>query len=112
MEQNPSPYQALKILLAEYLPVDRDILHIGIGLVLTLAAILVTRKSMRASPFLGAFALACLLGMGMEALDRRDDLRTVGAWRWKASVADFIRTVFFPAIALAIVAVFRRQGKD
>lgn len=112
MEQHSSTYQSFKILLGEYLPIDRDILHVVIGLVLTLAAILMTRKSLRLRPFFGAFVIACLIGGGMEMLDRIDDLQTLGDWRWRASAADFGRTIFIPLIGL-LIALFlhikRRQ---
>lgn len=46
--------------------------------------------------------MACLLGATMEILDRKDDLQTFGVWRWRASVADFSRTIFMPFIGLLV----------
>ena len=109
MEQSSSVYQSLKILLAEYVPIDRDILHVVIGLVLTVIAVAIARNSMRLRPFLVALAIACLLGAAMEILDMRDDMQSFGAWRWRASALDFIRTIFVPVIGLFIVLLIRRK---
>ena len=105
MEHQSSFYQSLKILLAQYLPIDRDILHVLIGLVLTLTAVFVTQRSISFGPFLWGYAVACLLGATMEVLDRRDDLQSFGVWRWRASAADFGRTILFPFIGL-LAALF------
>ncbi|NNE78830.1 MAG: hypothetical protein HKN18_01030 [Silicimonas sp.] len=109
MEQGTSDYQSLKILLAEYVPIDRDLLHIAIGLVLTMIAVVMARRSVHLKPFLGALAIACLLGAAMEILDMRDDIQSLGAWRWRASAMDFIRTIFVPVIGLFIVILIRRN---
>lgn len=103
MEQDTSAYQSLKILLAEYVPIDRDILHVVIGLALTLVAIAMTGRSLRLRPFVGAFVVACILGAAMEILDMRDDIKSLGLWRWQASTLDFLRTIFVPAVGLLIV---------
>lgn len=109
MEQSSSAYQSLKILLAEYVPIDRDILHLLIGLALTAIAVTVAQKSMRLRPFLVALAIACLLGAAMEVLDMRDDIQSLGAWRWRVSALDFIRTIFVPVIGLVIALLIRRK---
>ena len=109
MEQSSSTYQSLKILFAAYVPIDRDILHVVIGLVLTAIAVSIARRSMRLWPFLVAFAIACFLGVAMEVLDIRDDIQSLGAWRWRASALDFIRTIFVPAVGLIIAWFIRRK---
>ena len=111
MEQSSSTYQSLKILIAEYVPIDRDILHVLIGLALTVVAVVIARKSMRLRPFLGAFVIACLLGATMEVLDLRDDLKTLGAWRWRASGLDFIRTIFVPTIGVFIAYMLQKRRR-
>lgn len=111
MEYDSSAYQSLKILLAEYIPIDRDILHVVIGLLLAIVAVAVARSSMRLKPFLVALAIACLLGVGMEVLDRSDDLQSFGVWRWRESAADILRTILVPAIGVLIVVVVRRNRK-
>lgn len=109
MEQDSSAYQTLKVLLAEYVAIDRDILHVVIGFALTLVAIAITGRSMRLRPFVGAFVIACILGATMEILDMRDDIRMLGLWRWQASTLDFLRTVFVPAIGLSVVWLLRKR---
>lgn len=111
MEQSSSTYQSLKILLAEYVPIDRDILHVVIGLVLIVIAASIARKSMRSGPFLFALVIACLLGAVMEVLDMRDDIQTLGKWRWRASAFDFIRTISVPAATLFFVwLIYGKRG--
>lgn len=109
MEQRSSTYQSLKILLAENVPIDRDILHVGIGLVLTVIAVAMTRRALQLGPFLGAFTVACILGALMEFLDMRDDLQSLGTCRWRASTWDFTRTIFVPAVGLAVAWQIRKK---
>jgi uncharacterized membrane protein YczE len=109
MDQNSSTYQSLKIQFAEYVPIDRDILHIVIGLVLVVIAFAFARKSMHLRPFLVALAIACLLGATMEVLDMRDDIKSLGVWSWRASASDFIRTILAPVIGLLIILLLRRK---
>ena len=111
MEQSSSGYQSLKILLAQYVPIDRDILHVVIGFLLTVLAVAIARKSMRLMPFLITLAIACFLGIAMEVLDMRDDIQSLGAWRWRASALDFIRTIVVPVVGLSVVLLIRRKRK-
>jgi len=108
MDQQTSSYQALKLWLAEYLPVDRDILHVLIGLSLVIIAMFASRKQGSIQPFFWALVLACVLGIGMEILDMRDDIRALGGWRWRASVLDFSRTICAPLVALLAVLRLKR----
>ena len=107
MSVETSQYQLLKLQLAEYVPVDRDILHVLIGLALLGIAAFLTRQDLRLRPFVIALAVAAALGLLMESLDGRDDIAAFGHWRWRAGVLDFIRTTAFPAMGVLSVLRLR-----
>lgn len=100
MSAESSAYQSFKLWLAEYVPVDRDILHVLMGLMFLLTAVFASRRGLRLQPFARAVLGALLLAIAMEVLDRFDDLRSLGHWRWQASLSDIGRTVLFPAFGL------------
>ncbi len=111
MSTESSAYQSFKLWLAEYVPWERDILHLLIGLLFLLIAVFVSRHGVRLRPFVIAFLCALLLGIAMEGLDRFDDLRSLGYWRWQASFVDVGRTILFPALGLVIVWCLDRSGR-
>ena len=74
----PSHYQAIKLLIGEYVPVDRDYLHVLMGLVLVVMAISVNRYRARNSTFLLTFAVASVIGAAMELADMFDDINSLG----------------------------------
>ena len=92
-----------------FLPLIRDTLHLSIGLALVVVAVFASRKLGHIQPFFWAFLLACALGIGMEALDMRDDIRTLGDWRWRASALDLARTISMPLIALLVAMRLERR---
>lgn len=99
LSPDTSLYQGLKIVLGTYVPIDRDILHIVLG-ALVLGACLVLKRGDRAAAARLALIVALVLAIGMEALDARDDLRSLGHWRWLASGWDILRTVAVPLLAV------------
>ncbi|WP_169728616.1 hypothetical protein [Comamonas composti] len=52
-------------------------------------------------------ALAVLAACLGEALDMRDDLQSLGHWRWRASLHDIANTCFWP---LAIHLLLRGKA--
>lgn len=110
MQDRTSEYQALKIWLAGILPVERDILHVLIGLTLVLVAVILWRIFGGTKPFVWALTTACALAVGMEVLDMNDDIRTIGVWRWRASLMDFARTVSIPLLAFLIAFQLKRKA--
>lgn len=105
-----STYQGLKLLLAEVVPIDRDILHVVLGGLILLVCLLIWRRDW-ASGVLTALTVAFVIAVLMETLDARDDLRSFGHWRWEASVFDILRTISIPLIAFAVLrATMRRAG--
>ena len=105
MAPETSTYQAFKIWLAGYVPIDRDLLHIIFGA--GVLAIAVIGSGWRRGA-VGAFVVTLVLAVGMEAIDRRDDIALTGTWRWGESVTDVIRTVLVPALAVAWLRLRRR----
>ncbi|MCV3272898.1 hypothetical protein [Roseobacter sinensis] len=108
MAPDTSTYQAFKLWLGTILPVNRNLLHVVLGGLLLIAALLVPPRSHAPSRALGA---AVLLGIGMEALDRRDDLADLGAWRVGESLKDVARTIAVPLFALVLVRVRRARSR-
>ena len=107
MAPETSTYQAFKIWFQSYVPVERDVLHYLIGALLVLVALVIAKGGGRY--LLAAFIVALLLAFGMEALDARDDLATLGYWRWWAAGLDVLRTIAVPALALSIRLVQTRE---
>lgn len=107
-----SHYQALKLLVSEYLPIDRDYLHILVGLLLVVAAVSANRYRKRSSTFLLTFTVACAIGATMELADMFDDIKSLGQWRWGESILDFLRTILFPGMALLFVRIVQRRRND
>lgn len=104
-----STYQGLKLLLAEFVPIDRDILHIVLGALVLICCALVLRRDWGR---IASVALLVSLGLalGMEGLDARDDLASFGVWRWQAAFWDVLRTIAVPALALLTVRLRRRTS--
>jgi hypothetical protein len=107
MGHGTSLYHSFKIWLEVYLPIDRDFLHFVIGAVLVLGAVVITHNSKRTKPFFWAFLAACALGVAMEVLDMRDDVRTLGIWRWGASLLDIARTISVPLLVWLLALIFK-----
>jgi hypothetical protein len=66
-----------------------------------LLAILLRRPLSSFVPLVAAF-LAALAG---EALDLRDDVRSLGYWRWQASLGDVLNTTFWPFVIWLLARV-------
>lgn len=111
MDVETSVYQAFKLGLAGHIPLERDTLHILLGLVLASGATLRCRRRFRIRPFAIAFAAALLAGSAMELADRSDDIAAFGHWRVGASLADLGRTILFPALGLIAVAAIRLRQR-
>ena len=94
-----SSVQAIKLAVVSATGLSKDTLHVYVGLSIFLLAVFITRKPLRSlAPWLAVLSVA-LLG---EALDMKDDVSSLGYWRWLASLHDVINTVFWPSVLLAI----------
>ncbi len=96
MEVETSAYQGFKLWLAGYVPLDRNTLHYLVGAALVSVALIRLRKQPRTRPLAVALVVAFILGVAMEIADMRDDVATLGYWRWPASLLDLGRTIAVP----------------
>jgi hypothetical protein len=71
----PSAVQAIKMAIVGASGLSKDALHIYVGLAVAMAG---------------------------ELLDMRDDIASLGYWRWSASLHDMANTVFWPAVLAAL----------
>jgi len=95
--------QALKLAIVSATGLSKDALHIYAGLALfLLAAVLMRNRPSLAVPWC-VVLLAALLA---EALDLRDDIASMGHWRWAASLHDVLNTIFWPSV-LTVLVYFR-----
>jgi hypothetical protein len=95
-----SAIQFVKHIFMRATGLSKDALHVYIGLAILIAAAMVLRKRLSSIlPWLVVFAIACI----GELLDMRDDLASMGYWRWRASVHDLLNTLFWPTVLMLIV---------
>jgi hypothetical protein len=88
-------YQAAKLFLVSALGLSRDALHVHVGLGVYFAVAILLRRPLGSLVPLAAVFLAAVTG---EALDLRDDVRSLGYWRWQASLGDILNTTFWPFV--------------
>lgn len=94
-----SSFQAAKQLVQSWSGLEKDALHVYVGLGVFLAASLLSRRTVRSIlPWLTVLGVA-LLG---EGLDLRDGLRGFGHWRWTDSVHDILNTLFWPTVMVVL----------
>jgi hypothetical protein len=92
-------YQAAKLFLVATLGLSKDALHVHVGLGVFLLAALIFRRPLSSPIPVAAVILAALAG---ETLDMWDDVRSLGYWRWQASVGDVVNTIFWPLVLWAL----------
>jgi len=105
-----SLFQSIKLSIVHLTGLSKDSLHIYVGLVVFLGTTMALRK--RLPSFLPVVAVLVVATVG-ELLDLRDDLQSLGYWRWGASLHDIINTAFWPIILSAIIqrtSLFRIFG--
>jgi hypothetical protein len=95
-------YQATKLFLVSALGLSRDALHIYVGLGVYFVVAILPRRPLSSFVPLAAALLPALAG---EALDLRDDVRSLGYWRWQASLGDVLNTTFWPFVIWLLARV-------
>ena len=101
----PSAVQQAKLAIVAATGLSKDALHICVGLAVFLVMAYFWRKRPgSAVPLLVVVAVAAL----GEAMDARDDIRSLGRWRWRASAHDIWITLFAP-IVLWLLVRFRKR---
>lgn len=90
-----SAFQSLKLDLIAVLGLSKDALHPHVGLLLLFAAAGLWRRPLRSPwPWLTVLTVA----LAGELLDRRDDLASLGYWRWQVSLHDLLNTLLWPTL--------------
>ncbi len=105
-----STVQATKMALSTFASLSKDALHVHVALALFLAVLAFARNRHRLLIAWVCVLLAALIG---EAFDMRDNLATLGRWRWRASLHDILNTMLWPTILAAVVRytdLLRRQA--
>lgn len=102
-----STAQSIKLAIVSATGLSKDALHIYVGMGVFLTLIAFARRS---GPYIGwlvVFVIAC----AGEWVDRRDDLESLGYWRWQASVHDILNTLFWPtALTLLWLLKYRKRA--
>ena len=88
-----SEYQSFKILWLGVLPLTKDAIHVYIGFLCLLVALVVLRR--RLSSF-WALLPGVLVALTMEVFDLRD------GYRWTESVKDFVNTNLIPFVLVLL----------
>lgn len=108
-----SAVQSLKLTLIQATGLSRDALHIYFGLAALLFTALILRKRLTSSWV--PWGVVFIIAVACEVSDMRDDLRTLGHWRWSASVHDLINTLVWPTVIVIFArwtSVFQSLDKD
>lgn len=106
--------QSSKLAIVAATGLAKDALHVYTGMAVFLLVLLWRRSSRSLMP-LFAVLLVAVLG---ELLDRRDDLASLGRWRWRASLHDLINTLFWPTVLTLLMYLRmlvpgqRKEGGD
>jgi len=87
--------QAVKLAIVSATGLSKDALHIYVGLCVFLVVAVASRRSLASwLPFLAVILVASL----GEVVDMRDDLSSLGYWRWSAGLHDIINTSLSPGV--------------
>ncbi len=92
--------QSLKLALVQAVGLSKDALHVYVGLIVFFVVVIALRKR-SASPWpLTAVMMVAIVG---ELVDMRDDISSLGVWRWRASIHDVLNTAFWPFVITVLV---------
>jgi hypothetical protein len=94
-----STVQAIKLAIVAATGLSKDALHLHVGMAVFLVAAMVSRRPVSSwLPWLAVLAVA----LAGEGVDMRDDLASLGHWRWSASLHDIVNTIAWPSILLVV----------
>jgi hypothetical protein len=94
-----SKYQLFKLRVLDIIPVSKDAAHVYVGMGCLLLAVLVLRAPLRSY---WALLPGFIAALTMEVFDLRDDLASVGHFRWSASLKDIVNTNLLPLILVTV----------
>lgn len=89
-----STTQTIKLAIVSATGLSKDALHIYVGMAVYLTLMLFVRRFRPWIAWLAVLLIAC----AGEWIDGRDDIASLGYWRWQASVHDIINTLFWPTV--------------
>ena len=95
-----SAVQSLKFSLVQLSGLSKDALHIYVGLIVFFLVTFAVRK--RRWSYLPLMTVMAVAVLG-ELVDMRDDINSLGAWRWRASIHDVLNTAFWPFVITVLV---------
>lgn len=102
-----STTQSIKLAIVSATGLSKDALHIYVGMAVYLMLIAITRRFRPYIGWLVVFIIAC----AGEWVDRRDDIESLGYWRWQASAHDVLNTLFWPT-ALTLLWLLKCRTKS
>jgi cell shape-determining protein MreD len=97
-----STVQSLKLSLVQLVGLSKDALHIYVGLIVFFVVAIVIAVRIERTSYLLLMAVIAVAILG-ELVDMRDDINSLGVWRWRASVHDVANTVFWPFVITLLV---------
>lgn len=102
-------FQASKLLLESVTGLSKDALHVYVGLAAFFVASIAFRKPLSSGLPVVVVTTVAVVG---EMLDMRDDLGSLGYWRWQASLRDGINTTFWPFAIWLLFRLGALHGRD
>lgn len=78
---------------------SKDALHIYLGLAVFLLVATALRKPLRSFV---PWAAVVVVALAAELMDLRDNLASLGQWRWSASLHDLANTMFWPTVLMVL----------
>ena len=102
-----STAQSVKFTIVEISHLSKDAIHIYLGLGVFVVGL---PKAIQSSlvPWLAVLLVASL----GEIVDMHDDIKTLGYWRWAASLHDVLNTVVWPTVLLILAQFTRLLGSS
>ena len=85
--------------MLDTIPVSKDAAHVYVGMGCLLLALLIFRAPLRSY---WALLPGLIAALAMEVFDLRDDLVSVGHFRWGASLKDVVNTNLLPLILVTV----------
>ncbi|MFO2466137.1 hypothetical protein OOJ96_22505 [Pseudomonas sp. 15FMM2] len=101
-----STTQGIKLAIVSATGLSKDALHIYVGMAVYLILIAIARRFRPYFAWLAVLLIAC----AGEWVDRRDDIGSLGYWRWQASAHDVLNTLFWPT-ALTLLWLLKCHNK-
>ena len=103
-----STVQSIKLAIISATDLSKDALHIYAGLALLLGACGLFKKPLSS---VACWLIVLIFACTNELFDMRDDITSLGYWRWQASLHDVVNTLFWPT-ALSLLHSFNVLGRN